>query len=322
MSRRCRRAYRLTDDDRWPWLDLDRRSLSARRVRAPQGLVVISCSALKKSYRDRLRHAAGGPLPFVFLEGSRVAAAAARTRASGHFMPAGAARQPVCSAGTSRRREAGVSPWISTRRSDSIADAALEGPGRLWDRSARIKERGSAEMTQAANVAVIGAGIMGSAIATRLIETGHAVTVFDLDTAKVAALTRRARLPRLGRRGNAGACRRFVILSLNHADIVRAVVFGDGGVAAAASCRQAADRHVLDRPGRHRRHGEEARGRDRHGMGRLPAFGRRARRAGRTADRHGGRRAARLRTRAHGDAASLRQLHADGAEPAQGRRPS
>ena len=37
-------------------------------------------------------------------------------------------------------------------------------------------------------VAVIGVGIMGSAIARRLLECGHTVRVFDLDTAKVAAL--------------------------------------------------------------------------------------------------------------------------------------
>lgn len=35
-----------------------------------------------------------------------------------------------------------------------------------------------------ADVAVIGAGIMGTAIVTRLIETGHKVSVFDTDTEK------------------------------------------------------------------------------------------------------------------------------------------
>ncbi len=37
-------------------------------------------------------------------------------------------------------------------------------------------------------IAIIGAGIMGSAIATRLLQCGHAVFVFDLDAQKVAAL--------------------------------------------------------------------------------------------------------------------------------------
>jgi 6-phosphogluconate dehydrogenase (decarboxylating) len=37
-------------------------------------------------------------------------------------------------------------------------------------------------------IAVIGAGIMGSAIATRLLDCGHSLHVFDIDAAKVAAL--------------------------------------------------------------------------------------------------------------------------------------
>ena len=75
------------------------------------------------------------------------------------------------------------------------------------------------------SVAVIGAGIMGSAIATRLIETGHEVHIFDLDHAKVAALAERGALP-AATAAEAVAASRFCILSLNHANIVRAAVFG------------------------------------------------------------------------------------------------
>ena len=87
--------------------------------------------------------------------------------------------------------------------------------------------------TQACRVAVIGAGIMGSAIAARLIETGQTVTVFDLDKEKVTALTDKGASAAAS---VADATRRsdFVILSLNHASIVRAVVFGAEGVSAGA----------------------------------------------------------------------------------------
>ncbi|MBM7323269.1 NAD(P)-binding domain-containing protein, partial [Agrobacterium sp. S2] len=44
-------------------------------------------------------------------------------------------------------------------------------------------------MTEKNKVALIGAGAMGGAIGTRLIETGNQLTVFDLDAEKVAALT-------------------------------------------------------------------------------------------------------------------------------------
>jgi 2-hydroxy-3-oxopropionate reductase len=90
-------------------------------------------------------------------------------------------------------------------------------------------------------VAVIGAGIMGSAIATRLLACGLAVTVFDLDAGKVAALVEKgARAARSSEAATMG--NRFILLSLNHADIVRAVVFGTDGVVGAAT----PDRLLID----------------------------------------------------------------------------
>jgi gluconokinase len=50
----------LTDADRWPWLDI----VAARLRDAPDG-VVIACSALKRSYRERLE---GGAPDVRFLE--------------------------------------------------------------------------------------------------------------------------------------------------------------------------------------------------------------------------------------------------------------
>lgn len=96
-------------------------------------------------------------------------------------------------------------------------------------------------MADASTVAVIGAGFMGAAIATRLIETGHAVTVFDVDAQKVAALVAKGAIAARSA-ADATAKSNFVILSLNHADIVRAVVFGSDGVATAAI----ADKLLID----------------------------------------------------------------------------
>jgi 2-hydroxy-3-oxopropionate reductase len=80
------------------------------------------------------------------------------------------------------------------------------------------------------DIAVIGIGIMGSAIAKRLIDCGHNLHVFDIDEAKTAALvTKGARAA--SSPAEATDASNFVILSLNHADIVRQAVFGDDGVA-------------------------------------------------------------------------------------------
>ncbi|WEX74972.1 gluconokinase [Sinorhizobium numidicum] len=72
----------LTDEDRWPWLD----SIGGTLAQA-QGGLVVSCSALKKIYRERLRHMADGPLAFVFLEGSGDILAQHMSARTGHFMP-------------------------------------------------------------------------------------------------------------------------------------------------------------------------------------------------------------------------------------------
>lgn len=88
-------------------------------------------------------------------------------------------------------------------------------------------------MTEKNKIALIGAGAMGGAIGTRLIETGNHLTVFDLDAEKVAALTS------LGAHSaetaaQAASVSDVVILSLNSPKIARAAVFGKDGVAAGA----------------------------------------------------------------------------------------
>lgn len=74
----------LNDDDRWPWLDLVGADL--RKGYEADG-IVISCSALKKIYRERLRESCGGPLAFVYLEGSVDLLTERMGARTGHFMP-------------------------------------------------------------------------------------------------------------------------------------------------------------------------------------------------------------------------------------------
>jgi 2-hydroxy-3-oxopropionate reductase len=82
-------------------------------------------------------------------------------------------------------------------------------------------------------VALIGAGAMGGAIGTRLVETGNQLCVFDLDADKVKALVD------LGATSAATAAEAasrsdVVILSLNSPAIVRRAVFGETGIASGA----------------------------------------------------------------------------------------
>jgi len=72
----------LTDDDRHDWL-LTLRDMLARR----EGGAVLSCSSLKRAYRDLLR-SAGGDVRFVHLAGERSLLAERVSNRPGHYMPA------------------------------------------------------------------------------------------------------------------------------------------------------------------------------------------------------------------------------------------
>ena len=75
----------LTDEDRWPWLTVIGERMADALSRG-EG-IVVSCSALKKIYRDHLRAATGGHLAFVYLAGSRELLGRRMGARTGHFMP-------------------------------------------------------------------------------------------------------------------------------------------------------------------------------------------------------------------------------------------
>ena len=75
----------LTDEDRWPWLDVIGEKIAEALARSED--LVVTCSALKVVYRERLRSAAGGKLTFVFLKGSQELLSRRMGERKGHFMP-------------------------------------------------------------------------------------------------------------------------------------------------------------------------------------------------------------------------------------------
>src|SRR5688500_1541582 len=75
----------LTDDDRHGWLIAIAARLREAK-RAGVGLVV-SCSALKRSYRDLLRSVGDADVRFVYLAGSRALIAERMANRRGHCMP-------------------------------------------------------------------------------------------------------------------------------------------------------------------------------------------------------------------------------------------
>lgn len=76
------RGEALDDSDRWPWLERIGEWLAEH---ADGG--VIACSALKRKYRDQLRHHCH-TVEFLHLEGGRDLIERRQASRPGHFMPA------------------------------------------------------------------------------------------------------------------------------------------------------------------------------------------------------------------------------------------
>jgi carbohydrate kinase (thermoresistant glucokinase family) len=75
-------GHPLTDDDRWPWLKqigawIDEQIAAGRSA-------LVTCSALKRSYRDLLRR---DEVTFVYLRGDHALIARRLAARHGHFMP-------------------------------------------------------------------------------------------------------------------------------------------------------------------------------------------------------------------------------------------
>lgn len=77
------RGMPLTDEDRWPWLDALAQAMQKVRDRGADA--VLTCSALKQAYRDRLM---APDVQLVFLKVSASVAHARLAHRAGHFFPA------------------------------------------------------------------------------------------------------------------------------------------------------------------------------------------------------------------------------------------
>lgn len=83
---KMRAGQPLIDEDRWPWLD--RLGSAIGQALRSRGRVVAACSALRRSYRERLRQAIDGPVSFVLLDATPEELLRRLTQRSGHYMPA------------------------------------------------------------------------------------------------------------------------------------------------------------------------------------------------------------------------------------------
>ena len=79
------RGEPLTDDDRWPWLKAIADWIETHRAAGTTG--VVTCSALKRAYRDVVTANQAADVRLVYLEGDFALIEARLKARKGHFMP-------------------------------------------------------------------------------------------------------------------------------------------------------------------------------------------------------------------------------------------
>ena len=84
---KMRSGIALEDADRWPWLDRIGHYLAEEGDQPTQGRIV-ACSALKRTYRDRIRRLAPS-VRFIFLDGAPELIRDRMSRRKGHYMQPG-----------------------------------------------------------------------------------------------------------------------------------------------------------------------------------------------------------------------------------------
>lgn len=110
----------LDDGDRYPWLEKVGEWLAGHRDGG-----VVSCSALKRKYRDQLRTRCPR-VGFLYLNASPELIAARLAARSGHFMPAALLRSQLDALEPLGADEAGVT--VDARQDiDTIIDAFVAG---------------------------------------------------------------------------------------------------------------------------------------------------------------------------------------------------
>lgn len=84
MKEKMRSGTPLTDEDRWPWLD---RLNHAMRTSNDEW-AVVTCSALKRRYRERLARDLEGEIHFIFLDVPKAVIQERLAQRQHEYMPA------------------------------------------------------------------------------------------------------------------------------------------------------------------------------------------------------------------------------------------
>jgi 6-phosphogluconate dehydrogenase len=167
----------LSDTDRLPFLQGIKQALQQHRA---QG-VVVSCSALKRSYRDLLRGA--GPLTFIHLAPSQQALTERLTRRTAHYMPASLLDSQLAALEQLDADEKGL-----TLSGDRPVNEQLR---HIYDFLGISQLREPRMIEPNCDIGVIGLAVMGENLALNIASKGHSVAVYNRSAQRTLDFTAR-----------------------------------------------------------------------------------------------------------------------------------
>ena len=118
-------GHPLTDEDRWPWLEAIAAWIGEQDAAGRSS--IVTCSALKRAYRDVLA-TAPGRVRFLHLAGSPDLIGERMTHRTGHFMPPTLLPSQFATLEPLQSDEDGVTVPVAVSP-HSVADAALAALG-------------------------------------------------------------------------------------------------------------------------------------------------------------------------------------------------
>ncbi|MDO5035176.1 MAG: NADP-dependent phosphogluconate dehydrogenase [Actinomycetaceae bacterium] len=165
----------LTDEDRAPWLKLIREWMTSQEKAGKS--TIVTCSALKKGYRDVLREG-GAPVVFMHLDGDHSLLASRLAARTDHFMPPSLLDSQFATLEDLTADELGAVVDIAGTPAEIASQIEVKIKELTHD-SARTSAVEPAEAT--ANVGLYGLGVMGSALARNIASRGFKTAVLNID---------------------------------------------------------------------------------------------------------------------------------------------
>ncbi len=147
-------GHALNDDDRRPWLD----TLNSILIRSSDKGIVLACSALKESYRQRIAKNLSDQLRWVVLHGD-FNLIQKRMESRDHFMPSNLLRSQFK---TWEEPEYGIKINVKNNPTE-IIQTVIE----------------NLDMEQKAKIGLIGLGVMGKSLSRNIARRGIKVSVYN-----------------------------------------------------------------------------------------------------------------------------------------------